>query len=145
VKKAVKMEQIPSPPAEKLLLLVDDMADDKEHLPDIYFIVDNDNTRMIMQATSDNCMTLNGQKPHGWLLCITTLMSWGAPPPEDWDGQDSTVRLLQNFFKIPMNSSGRVWEIISQVHHCHCIGTQYTGARNSEGELDQKVIIKKIH
>jgi hypothetical protein len=45
--KAVKKGHIPSPPAEELLLPVDDVADDDERLPDEDVLVDNDNTRTI--------------------------------------------------------------------------------------------------
>jgi hypothetical protein len=59
------------------------------------------------------------------------------------------MKLIWNCLKISKYSSDRVREIISQVTHCHhvldchCIGMQYTGERNLEGELGGTVIIKK--
>jgi hypothetical protein len=163
-KKHAKKETIPSlpPAAEELLLPVDhDGADDKEHLPDEDLFLDNDTRTINMQATtrSDNGTTLNDDQEHlpddDYLQATTSdkncttlnaqarrlaiayyyVHVLGAPPPEDWDGRDGTVSHLRKALKIPTNSSGRVREIISQVHHCHCAGTRYTGARNSEGKL----------
>jgi hypothetical protein len=136
-------EQIPSRPTEELWLPVDDVADEEEHLPEEDFLVDDDKTHTILEATSDKCTTLNAQATR-LAIAYHYLIVLGAPSPEEWDGKDGTVRLIRNILKIPMNSSGRVREIISQAHHCHCIGTQYTGARNSEGELGRKVIIENL-
>jgi hypothetical protein len=142
-KKALREGQIPSaPPAEELLLPVDDVADDEEPLPIEDFLIDDDKTQTILNATSEECPTLNSQATR-LAIAYHYLKVLGAPPPEEWDGRDGTVTILKNCLKIPNNSRSRIRVIISQVYHCHCIGTQYTGERITVGELGRKVIIKK--
>jgi hypothetical protein len=92
LKKTAKDKQTPSPLEEELLLPVD-VADDKERVPDKCFVVDDDNTRTILEATSDKCATLNAMAT--WLaFAYQYLTVLGAPPPEDWDGRDGTVKIL---------------------------------------------------
>jgi hypothetical protein len=141
-KKTVTKKIKPSPPVEELVSPVDDVSDEEEHLPDKDFLIDDSNVRTILQATSDNCATLNAQATR-LAIAYHYIKVLGAPSPEDWDGRDGTVRLIRTVLKIPSNSSGRVREILTQVHDCHCLGTQYTGERRSEGELGRKVLIKK--
>jgi hypothetical protein len=138
-KKGKILEDIPSPPAEEFL--VDDKECPPERLPDQDFFV-SDDTNAILQATSDHCTTLYAQATR-LAIAYFYINILGAPPPEEWDGRDGTVVILRQSLKIPKNSSGRVREIISQVHHCHCVGVRYTGERNSDGGLGRKVIIKK--
>jgi hypothetical protein len=112
-----------------------------ERLPDEEFFV-NDDTQNILQATSDDCPTINAMATR-LAIAYYYLKVLVAPPPEEGDGADGTVVEIRNSLKIKRNSHGRVREIISQVHHCHCVELRYTGERNSDGGLGRKVIIKK--
>jgi hypothetical protein len=89
-KKVVRQEQLPSLPAEEVLLPVDGVAENKECLPNGDFHVDN-GTRTILQATSNECPTLNAQATR-LAIVYQYLTVLGAPPPEEWDGRDSTVK-----------------------------------------------------
>jgi hypothetical protein len=83
-------EQIPSPPPEELLLpVVDDVAE--ERLPDEDFLV-NDDTREVLQATSDRCLMLNTQATR-LAIAYCYLNLFGAAPVEDWDGRDGTEQI----------------------------------------------------
>jgi predicted flap endonuclease-1-like 5' DNA nuclease len=137
-KKVEKTTVVPSPTEELLLLPVEI---EEECLPDQDLVV-NDDTRTILEATSDECTTLNAQATR-LAIAYCYFNVFGAPPPEQWDGRDGTTVQIRDFLKIPKNSGGRVRQILSQVHHCHCVGTRYTGVRNSDGGLGRKVIIKK--
>jgi hypothetical protein len=97
-KKVVKKEHIPSPPAEELLLPVDNVADDQEHHPDKDFSVNKDNTYMILKATSNKCMTLNAQATQ-LAIAYYFLNVLRVSPLEEWDGMDGTVVLITNALK----------------------------------------------
>jgi hypothetical protein len=107
-KKTTKKEQIPpSPPPEELTVPGDACDDEQdESLPVEDFLIDNDNTRSILQATSDECSTLSAQATR-LALAYQYLNVLGAPPPEDWDGRDGTVRFLREALKIPVAVSGK--------------------------------------
>ena len=132
-KNAKKEEQLPSLPAETVLLPVEDvvLVENEERLPDEDFHVDNAR-RKILQATSDECPTLDAQATR-LAIAYQYLNVLGAPPPEQWDGRDGTVSIIVNSLKIHNHYRRRLRVILSQVYHCHCIGTQYTGERNIKG------------
>ncbi len=138
-----KEEQLPSLPAEEVLLPVEDVipVQNDECLPNDDFQVDNV-TRTIMQATSDECPTLNAQAAR-LAIAHYYIQVLDAPSPEEWDGLDGTVIRIQKCLNFDVYYRRRIRVIISQVYHCHCIGTQYTGERNVTGDLGRKTRIKK--
>jgi hypothetical protein len=143
-KKKPREEQLPSLPAEEALLPVEDVVpvENEERLPNADFEINDDNTRSILQATSDECPTLNA-KASRLAIAYYYIQVLDAPPPEEWDGHDGTVSQIQKDLKFENYFRTRIRFILSQVYHCHCIGTQYTGERNVTGDLGRKVIIKK--
>ena len=142
-KKLVREEEIPSLPADELPLVpVDDVAENEERLPNADFEINDDNTLSILQATSDECPTLNVQASR-LAIAYYYMKVLDAPPPEEWDGHDGTVSQIQKDLKFENYFRTCIRFILSQVYHCHCIGTQYTGERNIVGDLGRKVIIKK--
>ena len=136
-----KEEQLPSLPAEEVMLPVDDVAENEECLPNQDFTVD-DRTHTILKATSDECTTLDS-KAKRLAIAYYYIKVLEAPPPEEWDGHAGTVTQVQKSLHFENYYRTRIRVIISQVYHCHCIGTQYTGERNVTGDLGRKVIIKK--
>ena len=115
-KKVVREEQLPSLPAEEVLLPVEDvvlLVENEEHLPNEDFHVDNDR-RKILQATSGECPTLDA-KATRLAIAYQYLNVLGAPPPEEWDGRDGTVSIIENSLKIPNHFRRRIRVILSQV------------------------------
>ena len=141
-KPVVRQENLPSLPVEEVLLPVDDDVQNEECLPNDNFRIVDDKTCSVLQATSDECPTLNAQAKR-LAIAHYYIQVLDAPSPEEWDGLDGTVIRIQKCLNFDVEYRRRIRVIISQVYHCHCIGTQYTGERNVTGDLGRKVIIKK--
>ena len=82
-KKALVLEeQLPSLPAEEVLLPVEDVAANEECLPNADFEIDDDNTCTILRATSDQCATLNTQASR-LAIAYYYIQVLDEPPPEE--------------------------------------------------------------
>ena len=53
----------------------------------------------------------------------------GAPPPEEWDGEDGTVAKIRRAFKMNINQRKRIKNVVAKTHHAMLFGEDYDPAR----------------
>ena len=76
----------------------------------------------------DDIRTWPQEKVRGG-ISIYYQIALGAPPPEEWDGEDGTVAKIRRAFKMNINQRKRIKNVIAKTHHAMLFGEDYDAAR----------------